>query len=91
MTSVFVPATDPRGPKAIALVTDSGQWLKCHDRADRKAYGVPSQRIADRYYLTTRTSCTCKDFAYRGGPCKHVLAVRLKVELERELAQERVR
>jgi predicted nucleic acid-binding Zn finger protein len=89
--SILVSETDPRGPKAIALVTDNGQWLKCHTRDGRKAYGVPSQRIEGRYYLTTLHSCTCKDFLYRGGPCKHVLAVKLRVELERELRQERAR
>jgi uncharacterized Zn finger protein len=79
VTTLLVSETDPRGPKAVALAADAGQWLKCRTRDGRKAYGVPSS-VASRYHLTTRTTCTCRDFFYgRGRDCKHVLAVQLHV------------
>jgi hypothetical protein len=90
MSTVLVSGVDQRGPKAIALVANSGQWLKCRDRAGRKSYGIRSS-ASDNHYLVTTSSCTCRDFEYRSGPCKHMLAVRLKVDLERELRQERAR
>jgi SWIM zinc finger len=75
-----VRADDPRGPKAVALATDAGQWLKCRAPSGQKYYGIPSS-TADRYYLTTQQTCTCPDFERRGLPCKHILAVRLHCEL----------
>lgn len=35
-------------------------------------YTVPSQSRPGIAYQTTRTRCTCPDFAYRGRPCKHL-------------------
>jgi hypothetical protein len=82
MSTVLLPQTDPRGAKAVAIATDAGQWLKCHIRDGRKAYGIPSSRGDGRYYLTTRTSCDC--FDGQRHTCKHVLAVRLFCELVAE-------
>ena len=62
------------------------------ERADarRRGTSVPrvnrglglAQRTAERPYLTSTTSCTCKDFQYRGSKtgqaCKHMLALRMK-------------
>jgi len=85
--SILVDSTDPRGPKAVALAADSGQWLKCRDHHGRKAYGIPSSTGRGAYHLATRTSCTCKDFRYgHGRRCKHVLAVELHVALVAEQA-----
>jgi len=84
--AILVSATDPRGPKAVALATGAGQWLKCKTRDGRKAYGVPASK-PNVYYLTTRRSCTCPDFEFgRGRDCKHVLAVQLHCELIAEQA-----
>jgi hypothetical protein len=74
--------TDPRGPKAVAIATDAGQWLKCRTRDGRKAYGIRSSRNASHVYLVTRTSCTCYDS--RRHDCKHMLAVQLHCELKAE-------
>jgi hypothetical protein len=71
---------DRRGPKAVVIATDAGQWLKCRTLDGHKAYGIPSQRTDHLYYLTTRTSCTCYD-AQRGHVCKHQLAVQLHCDL----------
>lgn len=82
MTTLLVSETDPRGPKAVAIATDAGQWLKCKTRDGRKAYGIRSSRDANQVHLVTRTSCTCYDFEHgRGRDCKHVLAVQLHVAL----------
>jgi hypothetical protein len=74
--------TDPRGPKAVALATDAGQWLRCRTRDGRKAYGILSSKGDGHYYLVTRTSCTCYDGQRR--VCKHQIAVQLHCELVAE-------
>jgi uncharacterized Zn finger protein len=82
---LLISETDPRGPKAVALAADAGQWLKCRTRDGRKAYGIRSSADADHCYLVTRTSCTCKDFFHgRGRDCKHILAVLLHCQLVEE-------
>jgi predicted nucleic acid-binding Zn finger protein len=88
VNTVLLPETDPRGPKAVALAADAGQWLKCRAADGRKSYGIPSSTGRGAYHLATRTSCTCKDFLYgRGRDCKHVLAVQLHVALVAEQRQ----
>jgi hypothetical protein len=82
MSTVLLPATDPRGPKAVQIATDAGQWLKCRTRDGRKAYGIRSSRDAHEVYFVTRTSCTCYDA--RRHECKHQLAVQLHCELVAE-------
>jgi hypothetical protein len=72
-------STDPRGPKAVAIATDAGQWLKCRTKDGRKAYGIPSSKGDGHYYLVTRTSCTCYDGGRR--TCKHQIAVQLHCDL----------
>jgi len=84
MTTVLLPATDPRGAKAVAIATDAGQWMKCRTHDGRKAYGIRSSRNADEVYFVTRTSCTCYDA--RRHTCKHVIAVNLYCELLAEAA-----
>ena len=79
---VMISETDPRGPKAVAIATDAGQWLKCHLKDGRKAYGIRSSRDSDEVYFVTRTSCTCYDGQRR--TCKHMLAVQLHCELVAE-------
>ena len=80
--TITLPSTDPRGPKAVAIATDAGQWLRCRTRDGRKAYGIRSSRDANHVYLVTRTSCTCYDGQRR--ECKHQLAVQLHCELVAE-------
>ena len=84
MTTVLLPATDPRGARAVEIATDAGQWLKCRTRDGRKAYGIRSSRDANKVYFTTRTSCTCYDS--RRHECKHQIAVQLHVALVTEQA-----
>jgi len=87
VSTLLLPASDPRGAKAVQIATNASQWLKCRDRAGRKFYGVPSQRDANHYYLVSRHSCTCPDFTRgRGRECKHVLACQLWCDLVAEQA-----
>jgi hypothetical protein len=74
--------TDPRGPKAVAIATEAGQWLKCRTADGRKAYGIRSSRDSNEVYFVTRTSCTCYDG--QRHECKHQLAVQLHCELVAE-------
>ena len=82
--TLHISATDPRGPKAVAMATNAGQWLKCRTRDGRKAYGIRSSQDDNVVYLVTRTSCTCYDA--RRHTCKHELAVQLHCELMAEQA-----
>ena len=79
--TIVLPATDPRGAKAVAIATDAGQWLKCRTKDGRKAYGIKASS-GDHYYFVTRTSCTCYDGQRR--TCKHQLAVQLHCDLVAE-------
>jgi len=82
MATVLVSEHDPRGAKAVAIATNASQWLKCRSRDGRKAYGVPSSKDSNRYYLVTRSSCDCYDA--RSHECKHQLAVQLHCALVAE-------
>jgi hypothetical protein len=82
VSTVLVSQTDPRGPKAVAIATDSGQWLKVRMKDGRKAYGIRSSVNPDEVYFVTRTSCTCYDGQRR--TCKHQIAVQLHCELMAE-------
>jgi len=82
MQTVLLPSTDPRGPKAVAIAADAGQWLKIRTANGAKYYGIRSSRHSDEIYFVTRTSCTCYDGQRR--ECKHQLAVQLHCDLVAE-------
>jgi hypothetical protein len=74
----MIDTSDTRFPKAVAIADHAGQWLKCRTAEGRKAYGIRSQRDANRVYLVTQTSCTCEDAnRHPGQLCKHRLAVQI--------------
>jgi len=79
--TITISSQDPRSIKAVEIAADAGQWLKCRIRDGRKLYGVRSQSKPDVCYLADCQSCTCIDFQRHQQACKHVLAVRLHVEL----------
>jgi predicted nucleic acid-binding Zn finger protein len=90
MSTLLVSETDPRGPKAVELARDAGQWATCRTRDGRKFYGIRSSD-GSRYYLVNRHSCTCPDFLHgRGRDCKHVLAVELHCQLVEEQTQPKL-
>ena len=89
--TITISSNDPRSIKALQIAAEVGQWLKCRGADGSKRYGIPSQSVAGLYYLADTRSCTCPDFVRRGGPCKHVLAVRIHVACVRaEQAREGV-
>ena len=81
--TITVSTSDPRSVKALAILADSGQWLKIKTRDGRKFYGVRSQANPDTVYSVDCYGCDCPDFLKRleygraSFPCKHVLAVQL--------------
>ena len=81
--TITVSTADPRSVKALAILADSGQWLKLRTHDGRKYYGVPSQSEPGRFYAADCYGCDCPDFLKRlesgraSFPCKHVLAVQL--------------
>jgi hypothetical protein len=95
--TVTINADDPRTIKAIELAAEADQWLTGRNALGEDIFGVPSQSDPGRYYIVTLTSCDCPDFQHNetqhaparlGGAadnraCKHVLAVRLHIELVR--------
>lgn len=82
--AITIAAGDPRGPAAIALVVED-KWKRHFDLATRRvSYDIPSSRPG-RNYRTTADGCTCSDLKYRPWTvCKHMLAVRLQLELDKE-------
>src|SRR5207248_9479906 len=80
--TIEVSTSDPRSVKALAILADSGQWLKLRTRDGRRFYGVRSQANPEMVYAVDCHGCDCPDFlkrleAGRSGPCKHMLAVQL--------------
>src|SRR5438067_13312200 len=79
--TIEVSTSDPRSVKALAILADSGQWLKLRTRDGRKFYGVRSQASPETVYSVDCHGCDCPDFLKRlefgraSSPCKHVLAV----------------
>ena len=84
-------SSDLRSARAVQIASTAGQWLKCRTSEGSKRYGIPSQSVTGLYYLTDTRTCTCPDFQRRGGPCKHVAAVRIHVELVRAQQRKGVR
>ena len=76
-------ARDLRG-KAIA---DQGNQVK---KVNDLLYKVKSQS-GNGFYEVKSTkdgmSCTCPDFVYRGGKCKHIAATRYYLEVEKDTPQ----
>jgi hypothetical protein len=88
--TITISADDPRTIKALEIAAGAGQWFKCKATDGAKAYGVPSQRRRDHYYLVTCSSCDCEDAQrHSSTACKHQLAVRLHCELVRAKESQR--
>ena len=60
--------------RAFDMLQDVGNWHFADPH-----WLVPSQTHPREHYRVTPTSCSCDDFAYRGGSagaCKHMLSLR---------------
>ena len=81
---VLVSPTDPRAQAAIQIVV-ADEWKTFVDRDGRPSWSIPSQSKPGLYYRATDNGCTCPDIQYRPWlACKHMLAVRLQLELNEE-------
>lgn len=91
--TITISADNPRSIKAISIAAGAGQWLRCHTPDGAKAYGIPSQHEAGRYYLVTRERCSCPDAQrHPWQACKHQLSVRLYCELAKaQQAKSKIR
>jgi hypothetical protein len=83
MAAVTISADHARSIKALELAASAGQWFKVRIKTGGKAYAIESERRRGVYHLADCQRCTCPAFSRwsAGVPCKHVLAVRLHVEL----------
>lgn len=70
-----VSTTNARTVKALALFARCHEWTKGHLKDGRPFFAIPGS--AGHIWWADNRSCTCPDFASRGGPCKHVTAVKL--------------
>jgi hypothetical protein len=87
--TITIDTNDARSRRALRIAAEAGQWAKCRRRDGSKVYAVPSQSVPGVYHLADLRSCTCQDFERHGGPCKHVLAIRLYCALVRVQARQR--
>lgn len=78
--------TNLREEKGKAIAARGNQIKKINDRT----FKVKSQSN-DRIYEVKETprgiTCTCADFAYRGGRCKHIEATRFYLEIQKDTPQ----
>jgi hypothetical protein len=84
--AVTISAKDTRSIRAIEIAAGTATWLHIREVGNGRVIGyqIPSQSKADGYYVVTQTFCTCFDAKRNPGQaCKHQLAVRLHVELEK--------
>jgi len=82
--TVTVPAGAPRGPAAIAIVL-ADAWKRFLDDNGRQSFSIPAS-APGRYYRATENGCTCAAQKYQPWQaCKHVLAVQLQLELDKEV------
>jgi hypothetical protein len=80
MTNLY-PPTDQRSSKAVTIVS-ADKWKFFRDAEGRPSWSIPSSKPG-RWYRTTDNGCTCPDLRYRPWlACKHMLAVRLQLELD---------
>lgn len=81
MSAVTISADNPRSIRAVEIAASADHWITVSFPDGRQAYGVPSQTGSGRFYAVDESGCTCNDFKRYGQACKHILAVRLHVEL----------
>lgn len=79
----YEPLTTTREERGKAIVEKSGQIQKVNDHS----FKVKSQS-GKGFYEVKATSegmtCNCPDFVKRGQPCKHIMATRFYLEIQRD-------
>jgi hypothetical protein len=84
MLALPAPAV-PQSADPIDARRQRGLAIAARCRIENKGgmWVVPSQTGDGRYYVDAAAPrCTCKDFAEREQPCKHIFAVRFVIERE---------
>jgi transposase len=79
-------ATNSREERGKAIADQGDQVKKVNDHA----FKVKSQSGSKVYEVKetkTGMTCTCPDFVYRGGKCKHIAATRYYLEIEKDTPQ----
>jgi len=65
-------------------IVDQGDQIK---KVNEHSFKVKSQS-GNKYYDVKETktglTCTCHDFVYRGGKCKHIMATRYYLQVEKD-------
>ena len=77
--TITVSTDDRRSVKALEVYATADRWQKGHRHDGRSFYAVPSSSEPNLLHLTDTRECSCQDFQLRRLPCKHVLAVRMRV------------
>jgi hypothetical protein len=86
MTIVYPTTADERRfTKALHILSGAASWTAFRADAGAAVYRIPSQSEPGVSYETDGCGCSCPDFLGRlerggpAGPCKHALAVQLRV------------
>jgi transposase len=83
MQPIHEPLTTTREERGKAIVEKAGQVEKIDDNS----FTVKSQTGHGVYEVKATPegmTCTCPDFIKRGVPCKHILATRFYLEIQRD-------
>lgn len=78
--------TDMREERVKAIANNKGHVKKVDDHS----FKVKSQSGKGAYEVKATPNgmtCTCPDFVYRGGKCKHIQATRYYLEIEKDTPQ----
>ena len=82
------PLTTTREERGKAIVKKAGQIKKIDDHSftvkSQNGHGVYEVKATE-----TGMTCTCPDFIKRGIPCKHILATRFYLEIQRDTPKVR--
>jgi len=77
---------DAREQRGKAIASQGNQIKKVNDHS----FKVKSQSGSKVYEVKATPNgmtCTCPDFVYRGGKCKHIQATRYYLEIEKDTPQ----
>ena len=75
--------SNPREQKGRAIADQGNQTRKVGENSF-KVKSQSSNRTYEVKNSITGMTCTCPDFVYRGGKCKHIMATRYYLEVEKD-------
>jgi transposase len=75
--------SNPRERKGKAIANQGNQIKKVSDTSF-KVRSQSGNRVYEVKSTPTGMTCTCPDFVYRGGKCKHIMATRYYLEVEKD-------